>query len=50
MRTRTVKSAQEAADLYQQALALSPNDLDIKLKAADAINCAARIQVGAPHS
>ena len=45
MKQRSLKTVKEAADIYQQALSIQPNDIDLQLKSADALNCVMRIQV-----
>lgn len=44
MKKRGLKDVQEAATLYKKVLEVAPTDLDLQMKAADAINAAMRIR------
>jgi hypothetical protein len=47
MKTRTLESVSKAADLYRQALLSKPDDSELQLKTADAINAIMRIRTNA---
>ena len=47
MKTRTLESVSRAADLYRAALLANPDDSELQLKTADAINAVMRIKTNA---
>jgi hypothetical protein len=47
MKTRTLDSVSKAADLYREALLMNPDDPELQLKTADAMNAVMRIKTNA---